>query len=262
MKYLLSTLLMLQLISNLALAIADDGVSQQLDTTKAAQCGDLLPNGTRLACLEKAVAKQLEKSIEKVEEKRAQGSTVMTITQIFGQILANGLPQGFVPVFENVKPGFYIQEFVLKGETATNWSQMITVAGSKGLSSLPNLTPEKYASTIAAGFKNVCPNTFSTASFGAVKVDGYDAFKAIAGCGEVPTSAGKVSEMLVMVTIKGEADYYSIQWSERGFPSSSPLTIDKSMWDERVTKLMPVKLCAIVPGEQKPYPSCTSQIKK
>lgn len=206
---------------------------------------------------------ELEKAIEKVEEQRAQGSTVMTITQIFSQTLANGLPQGFVPVLEDVKSGFYIQEFVLKGETPYQWTQKITISGSKGLSSIPNLSPEKFTVvSFNAIKKNVCPNSYSIGRVGESKIDGYDAFTAILGCGEVPTRAGKVSEMFVTLTIKGEADYYTIQWTERGFPSSTSLVLDKSMWNERVAKLMPIKLCAIIPGELKPYPSCTSQIKK
>src|SRR5690348_10590638 len=105
---------------------------------------------------------ELGEAFNKVEALRGQGYSVMTITQIFGQILANRLPPGFEPVFENAKPGFYIQEFVLKGETVNQWTQMITLAGSKGLSSNSQLKPEYLVSMVASGFKHTCPQSFQT----------------------------------------------------------------------------------------------------
>ena len=57
--YSFKWLLTFLLIGNLSLAVADDAnVEQKADTTKAAKCGDLLPNGTKLACLEELIAKQ------------------------------------------------------------------------------------------------------------------------------------------------------------------------------------------------------------
>lgn len=204
---------------------------------------------------------EVKDEFKKIETSKVQGAKVITVTQIFSQILANVLPEGFEPVIENLKEGFYIQEFVLKGETQNQWTQKITITGSKGLSLNPKVTPEKFVNFVASGIKGVCPQTFSANSFGAGKIDGHDAFGMLTGCGEVPISQGKVSEINLIFSIKGEADYYSIQWAERGFPSSSQIVLDVKSWNQRISKLKPIKLCAIVPGEAKPYPSCTSQIK-
>lgn len=208
-----------------------------------------------------ATESEVKDEFKKIETSNFQGAKVMTITQIFSQTLASALPDGFEPISENLKEGFYIQQFVLKGETQTQWTQKITITGSKGLSLNSNITPEKFVNYLASGIKSFCPQTFSATSFGAGKIDGSDAFGMLIGCGEVPTSQGKVSETNLVFTIKGEADYYSIQWAERGFSSSSKLDLDVNSWNQRMSKLKPIKLCAIVPNEQKPYLSCTAQIK-
>jgi hypothetical protein len=208
-----------------------------------------------------ATEAEAKEEFQKIESSKSQDAKVMTITQMFSQTLANALPEGFEPASENLKEGFYIQEFVLKGETKNFWTQKITITGSKGLSLNPNVTPEKFVNFVAGGIKSVCPQTFSATSFGAGKIDGNDAFGMLMGCGEVPTSQGKVSETNLTFTIKGEVDYYSIQWAARGFPSSSKLDLDTNSWNQRMSKLKPIKLCSIVSGEQKPYPSCTAQIK-
>jgi hypothetical protein len=38
-----------------------------------------------------------------------------------------------------------------------------------------------------------------------------------------------------------------------------PPGIDEAIWRQRLAELMPIRLCAIVPGEATPYPSCLQQ---
>jgi hypothetical protein len=80
----------------------------------------------------------------------------------------------------------------------------------------------------------------------------------VAGCGEVDASADKHSETVLIVAVKGASDAYTIQWAERG-PASSGAGIDEAKWQARLGALMPIRLCAIVPGETAPYPSCLQQ---
>jgi hypothetical protein len=50
-----------------------------------------------------------------------------------------------------------------------------------------------------------------------------------------------------------------IQWAERGPASSQPIVYDDAKWKDRLKRLIPIKICPLVPGEQEPYPSCVNQ---
>lgn len=193
-----------------------------------------------------------------IEALRQQGYPVRTITPIFGQLLMFSFPKGFTPAFEDVKAGQYIQESVLAGESTKKWSQMVTVTGAKGLASNPNVTPLILANKISGGFKNVCPASFSGTGLGATKLGNHDAFAAVISCG-VANPTGGYSESMLLVVIKGETDYYTIQWAERGTASASPIKFDEMKWADRLKKLAPIRLCPIVPGESAPYPSCVNR---
>jgi len=197
--------------------------------------------------------------LNKVEALRQQGFSVRTITPIFSQLVTFSLPKGFVPKFENTKGGNYIQESVLKGESVKKWSQMITVTGAKGLSSNPNVTPRRFADGIAGGFKSLCPDSLSTMNFGEGKIGSNDAFAAVVSCG-IANSPGEepYSESVLLIVVKGENDYYTIQWAEKGDASETPIKLDNVKWSDRIKKLTPIKLCPIVPGEPAPYLSCSN----
>ena len=55
-------------------------------------------------------------------------------------------------------------------------------------------------------------------------------------------SKGMNSETALMIFIKGEKDYYTLQWAERGQLSSNPLPIDEGKWRAKFKKLMPIEL--------------------
>jgi hypothetical protein len=148
---------------------------------------------------------------------------------------------------------------VLKGETVTAWTQMITVTAAKGLAGNPKVTPESFAVSIAAGFKKACPDTFAVKPFGAAKFGDQEAYVAVASCGRVETSADKHGETALIVAVKGSADFYTIQWAERAPSSADRPGIDEAKWQERLSKLKPIRFCPIVPGEAAPYPSCVNK---
>ena len=183
--------------------------------------------------------------------------SVTVISPIFGQLVRFSMPSDFVTVFEDTKGPNYIREAVPKGETAEQWTQMITVTGHKGAATA-QFTPQGFANSMAGGFKGACPETFAAKGFGATKLGEQDAFIAVLGCGKVNASADGHSEMLLLVAVKGSADGYTVQWAERG-PTQTAPAIDEAKWRQRLQALMPIRFCAIVSGEAAPYPSCVEQ---
>ncbi|WP_138513166.1 hypothetical protein [Rhodoferax bucti] len=176
------------------------------------------------------------------------------VTPVFSQLVSFSYPSGFVPAFEDSKPGGYIQESVLRGETLERWTQMLTLSGVRDLAAHAQMTPSRFAGSMAAGFKNACPQSYAAQGLGEMRVGNHDAFAALIGCGIAP--GGTRSEVALVLVVKGERDYYTLQWAERAEPVSSPVALDAAKWSERLQRLMPMKLCPRVPGEAAPYPSC------
>jgi hypothetical protein len=183
-------------------------------------------------------------------------STATTIAPVFGQLLRFSMPKNFAVAFENGKDNRYIREAVPKGESVDKWSQMITVTGAKGLAANAKVTPQLFASKMAEGYKTTCPSSFNGTNLGVNKVGNYDAFAGVLSCGSVGQSDQSFSESMLLLVIKGEKDYYTIQWAERAAASASPIKFDAEKWTRRSQILAPIKLCDIVPGEAAPYLSC------
>src|SRR5436305_7181175 len=128
------------------------------------------------------------------------------ISPIFGQLVRFSLPSTFAPVaFEKTNGPSYIREAVLKGETVQAWTQMITVTGAQGTAGNPQVTPEKFAVSMAAGFKKACPGTFAVKPFGAVKFGDQDGFVAVVGCGSIETAPDKHGETALIIAVRGSA---------------------------------------------------------
>jgi hypothetical protein len=186
--------------------------------------------------------------------------SVTVISPIFGQLVRFSMPSAFAPAsFEKTNGPSYIREAVLKGETVQAWTQMITVTGAKDVAGNLQVTPEKFAVSMAAGFKKACPDTFAVKPFGAARFGDQDGFVAVVGCGRIETSADKHGETALIVAVKGSADYYTIQWAERAPPSADKPVINAAKWQERLSRLNPIRFCPIVPGEAAPYPSCVNR---
>jgi hypothetical protein len=177
------------------------------------------------------------------------------VTPIFSEILVLPFPEGFVGASARTHNDFYINEMVLKGETADHWSQMITQTGRKGMSLRQNVTPEGYISAMAGGFKRACPDTFFSRGLGATTISGHDAFVAFVSCGTVSSEANAHSESTLFVCIKGTEDYYTLQWAERGPASGQPIVYDEAKWGERLKKLSSVQTTPVAPAEATPNPS-------
>ncbi len=185
----------------------------------------------------------------------APPASFTAISPIFGQLVAFSQPSNFVPVFEQPNEGRYIREAVPKGESAEQWSEMITITGAKGLAANPQLSPEAFVGLIAAGFKKACPDTYAEKVIGDAEIEGGVSFAAVASCGTVASGDEQHSETALIIAIKGESDYYTLQWAERA-EASDETEIDLEAWKEHLEALRPIRLCPIVPGEKAPYASC------
>ncbi|AIY40777.1 hypothetical protein LT85_1619 [Collimonas arenae] len=197
-------------------------------------------------------------AVKRVDQYRQLGYSVKSITPIFSQLLVLPYPAGFKIAFENTQGPRYIREAVLDKENVDEWSQMITLTGMKDLALKPEVTPKSFAENMAAGFQRACPASFSAQGIAAGKLSGYDSFVMVASCGTSPTTGGKTSEAAIIAVIKGQSDYYTIQWAERAAPSATPIAVDVNKWTEKFRQLNPIKLCPIVAGEAAPYPSCVN----
>ena len=184
----------------------------------------------------------------------APAQVARAVTPVFSQLVSFSYPSGFVPAFEDSKPGGYIQESVLRGETLERWTQMLTLSGARDLAANAQMTPSRFAGSVASGFKHACPQSYAATGLGEFRLGIHDAFAAVIGCGMAPGSAR--SEVALLLVVKGERDYYTLQWAERAEPVNGPIALDAAKWSERLQRLMPVKLCARLPGEAAPYPSC------
>jgi hypothetical protein len=186
-------------------------------------------------------------------------SQLRVVTPVFHQLVAFSLPAEFKSTkatSERTNGAFYLREQVPEGETLDKWSRMVSLSGTRDLASNPNATPQAMLARMTAGFQRNCPDTFSSAAPGAQTIDGYAAYEVIVSCGHVQSGKDAFSESAVMLTIKGTADYYTLQWAERGRDSPHPLALDVSYWSKQLAGLSPFRLCPIVPGEAAPYPSC------
>jgi hypothetical protein len=186
-------------------------------------------------------------------------AAVASVSPVFHQLVAFTLPPHFKSVFETNNGAFYMRQAVPDNESAQKWTRMITLTAVKDLAGNPSATPQEMTSTMAEHFRKNCPDTFSSKVLGAQPVEGYAAYQVIASCGHQQAGADAYSETAIILAVKGSADYYTLQWVERGKDSKRPLTLDTTYWSRQFAQLHPIRLCPIVPGEAAPYPSCAGK---
>jgi len=192
-------------------------------------------------------------------------TSVPAVTPVFSEFVRFTPPEGFDIALEDARDTQYMRETVREGETSEIWTQMITLKVFKGLSADSKLTPQLYIEKFADNMRGVCPDVFAAKWIGPTSISGHDAFVAWLSCGTVNSGSRpqsepfEQSESFLIVSIKGANDYYTIRWAERGPASSQPIVFDEVKWGDRLKKLNPIRICAKVPGEAAPYPSCGDQ---
>lgn len=187
------------------------------------------------------------------------GKTAVNIIPIFSEVVRFPCPEGFHMAYQKVNGGFYILEMVLKGETVDRWSQIVTVTGIQGIAGNPNVNPRSFLDGMANGERRACPDTFASKPLGATTISGHDAYVGWISCGSTTRGGRAHGESILVVSIKGTQDYYTMQWAESGPASNQQLTYDEAKWGERLEKMNPMQVCPLVPGEPAPYTSCVNQ---
>lgn len=187
-------------------------------------------------------------------------ASALVISPIFSELVAFEMPLDFQVVNEQASPHAYIREAVPIGETAEQWTRMITVTGYKDIAADPGAPPAVLLNMIADGFKKACPDTVSIGNLGNPPIDGHPAAIAFMACGTTGYGGESHSEAALIMAIQGARDYYTIQWAERGPAQATRVTFDEQHWLGRLTQLLPVFLCTRIPGEEEPYPSCAMRL--
>ena len=191
--------------------------------------------------------------------KQKSSPSLPSVTPVFSELVRFTPPEGFAIAQEDARDPHYTREMVPEGETSDIWTQMIMLKAEKGLSANPKLTPLPYLENFAGNFRGVCRDAFAAKWIGPTTISGHDAHAAWLSCGTLESESNAHSESFLIVAIKGTNDFYRILWSERGPASSQPIIFDEAKWGDRLKKLNSIRICAKVPGEAAPYPSCTDQ---
>ena len=181
--------------------------------------------------------------------------SVVVAKPVFGQRVVMSQPGEYKVVEESTKGDRYFRATVRADQSFEDWTEMVSLVGGKGLAAKPDATPIAIAQAIANGFNAACPATFVAKPLGGTKYGAFDAFLALAGCGSIAGETGPRSEASLIVTIRGQDDFYSIQWIERGPASDKAPDLDDPKWLERYKRIGPIRLCplekaASVPGCQ------------
>lgn len=183
---------------------------------------------------------------------QAQAAGTIIVSPVYAQLVALAVPADFKAGFEVDDKGSYLLELTPKAETVDAWTQMITLSGGKGLAG--KIAVVDVATQLAQGYQAACPDTFSARTLPVPQIKGAaEAFAGYLGCGDT----GGQSEAMVFVVLKGAEDIYTLQWAERGPAQTKPMEPDPLHWRPRADTLALARVCAKVPGEQAPYPSCT-----
>ena len=196
---------------------------------------------------------------EIVKDFQQKGKSFSTVTRVWSQIVSFDIPPGFHGVYEKTTGPNFMLELVPQNETATAWTQMITLTGHRGLAANPNVTPQLLASNIGAGFQKACPETFNAAGLGPMHTtEGTPAqgFSVLSSCGWVKAPGSDRSESALILALAGVHDYYTVQWAERGPSSPQKLELGDPKWRARLMQLNAKLICPIAVANDPAGPGC------
>lgn len=187
----------------------------------------------------------------------AAPQSVYHVSPVFSQIVAFKVPLDFKVVSDRADGPGYMREYVPKMESGETWTQIITLTGAKGLGGNAKVQPKDMAGTIAASYKQACPDSFRATLLDEGKTkEGYEVLIALMGCGSVPGPSGQVSEVLLLNVVKARQDMYTFQWAHRMAPMPVESLFDVALWNQRQRSMSPIRICDPKPDEKPPYDSC------
>lgn len=175
---------------------------------------------------------------------------------IFSQLVQANFPQGY-GVVQVQDRSRYIERYTPPNEGEERWTRMMTVSGARALASKPGYSSARVAADFQERFRDACPASYSGKTLSDGEVNGTEVNVSVFACGSHATETGVAAETTLLIVLKGERDFYTVQWAERGAPSETPLKLDLPAWIKRYRELGPVRLCPMVEGEKAPYPSCS-----
>ena len=171
---------------------------------------------------------------------------------VYSQLVSVLAPSDFTPGFEHEADGFYILELTPAGETVENWTQLITITGSKDAAKW--MTPREFLTEVTKGILAECPDTITGGALPPVEISGAASAVGIyLGCGSINGQSEEVME----IAIQGRSDIYTVQWAAHGPATDKLPEPDPAIWTPRFQALAATLICDKVAGEKPPYAPCT-----
>ncbi len=154
--------------------------------------------------------------------------------------LLYSIPENYVLGYQIKESNMLLMEFIPKGETSENWTEMITLQTFYGLD---NMTPKEYAARVKKAGASVCPGIKST--LGKETLDnGYQAYSWKQVCDLNPNT--KREEATLLKAIAGRRNLYVIQKAWGYYPDQK----ETQIWSEYIKNTI---LC----NSEKPTGLCT-----
>jgi hypothetical protein len=191
--------------------------------------------------------------------KSSKSYETATLSKMMSQTLLFQVPAGFRMLSEILSGANYTQQWVPEGEQGWNWSRMIQASGNKDVAITTDVSPAYFATQLALTFKRSCPGDYSGVDLGPAKVGGYNAHAAIVNCARLFVNGQAKSETLVLIAIRGQRDYFSLQWSERADPLDAPFRADPAMVKEKYDRLLGARICKTAVGANLTTSSCAGE---
>jgi hypothetical protein len=196
----------------------------------------------------------------------ASGKPTVSIVSSYNERLLLTVPAGFTLLEEEVKtPNFLTLSAVLWGESTQVFSQRVSVTSmkveTKAGQTLERLV-QQHVGMMGYGCSQSGHSSFKDFPIGPVAVQGGSQGIAVVLVCDSDTfsPAGKPARMSALtVGIKGEKDFFLLEWQEVEKHSEQPLTFDKAKWSGRLQALMPIRLCPNLPDKGRPNSGCSQR---
>jgi hypothetical protein len=163
------------------------------------------------------------------------------VTPVFGRIVAFTAPDRFRPAYEAGTAQSYILELVPKGESVDTWSEIITLTATR-----PSRAPAAMVAIMDRQLRRACPARVSGFDMGRVGQGRAHFF----ACDRLEDGRG---QNFVIIAFASPEAIFTLQYARRSQPGAG---IDRDDAARRLAVLRRFRLCAPVPGEGAPYPSC------
>lgn len=188
---------------------------------------------------------------------QAEGPTRAT-APIYGGVVVFAVPPGFEAAHEAEDNGAYILELVPGGQSVEDWDEMLTLTGIGSAVEDSGMTAKDLVDwglqQLGDGYQAGCARPIISEVFNDAPPKGAeDAALAHFGCPELRQTG--LSEQALLWVAVGQGNLYTLQWAERG-PPQDRMAFDPPQWFDRFDLLSRLSLCAPLPDEQAPYPSC------